>query len=189
MHTVYKLTHLEYAKYREHLKNLDSDSRYLRFGYHIKDDMIDTICDRLEKSPLKNRIFVIEDNDCRVIAAGHIAIEAGTVELAFSVLKEYQGQGMGSALMKRCIEWCQNRNIKTGFMVCLARNTAIRKLAQKHGILIQESGEVEAHLTIPSASTASMIAEIAEDSIAMLDHLGKSQRRFARTLICPLTFY
>jgi GNAT superfamily N-acetyltransferase len=189
MHTVYKLTHLEYSKYRKHLKSLDSDSRYLRFGHHIKDEMIDTICDRIERSPIKHKIFVIEDDECQIIAAGHIALEEGTVELAFSVLKQYQGQGMGSALMKRCIEWCQNRGIKGGCMVCLARNTAIRKLAHKHGILIQEGGEVEAQLTIPSASPASVIAEIAEDNIAMFDHLGKAQRRFARMLTYPLKFF
>jgi GNAT superfamily N-acetyltransferase len=189
MHTVYKLTHLEYNRYRKHLKSLDDDSRYLRFGYHIKDDMIDLICDRIEKNPLMHKIFVIEDDDCAVIAAGHIALEDTPVELAFSVLKEHQGKGMGSALMKRCIEWCQNRSIKTGCMVCLARNAAIRKLAQKHGILIQEGAEVEASLTIPSASPASVITEIAADNISMFDHLGKTQRRFARMLTYPLKFF
>ena len=188
MHTVYRLTHIEYGKYRQHLKQLDADSRYLRFGYPVKDEVIDTICDRIEHSPLKHKIFVIEDDDCRVIAAGHISLEDEPVELAFSVLKEYQGQGMGSALMARCIEWCQNRSIKTGCMVCLSRNTAIKKLAKKHGVLVESAGDVEATLTIPTPNVGSVFKEVTEDNIAMFDHLGKVQKNFARILTYPLRF-
>jgi GNAT superfamily N-acetyltransferase len=188
MYTVYRLTHIEYHKYRAHLKRLDDDSRYLRFGYKIKDEVIDKVCDRIERSPLKHKIFVIENDDCEVIAVGHISLEDEPVELAFSVLKEHQGQGMGSALMARCIEWCQNRSIKTGCMVCLSRNTAIKKLAQKHGVLINQAGDVEATLTIPALNAGSVIHEITEDNLAAFDHMGKVQRKFARMLTFPLRF-
>jgi GNAT superfamily N-acetyltransferase len=188
MYTVYRLTHLEYTKYRQHLKKLDADSRYLRFGYAIKDEVIDIVCDRIERNPQKHKIFVIEDEDCAVIAAGHISLEDEPIELAFSVLKEYQGNGMGSALMQRCIEWCQNRSIKTGCMVCLSRNIAVKKLAQKHGILIEESGDSEATLTIPVSNTSSVISEITQDNLAMFDHMGKAQRKIARMFTYSLRF-
>ncbi len=188
MHTVYRLIHIEYHKYRTHLKKLDADSRYLRFGYAISDELIDRVCDRVESLPLKHKIFVIEDEDCEVIAAGHISLEDDPVELAFSVLKQHQAQGMGSALMQRCIEWCQNRSIKTGCMVCLSRNTAIKKLAQRQGVLINEAGDVEATLTIPELNSGSVIHEIAEDNFAMFDHMGKIQRKFAKMLTFPLRF-
>jgi GNAT superfamily N-acetyltransferase len=150
--------------------------------------MIDRVCDRVEKNPTNHKIFVIEDDECAVIAVGHISLEDDPVELAFSVLKEHQGQGMGSALMKRCIEWCQNRSIKTGCMVCLSRNTAVKKLALKHGIMIEEADESEATLSIPNLNAGSVIKEIAEDNIAMFDHMGKVQRKFARMLTFPLRF-
>jgi len=188
MHTVYRLTHIEYHKYRAHLKKLDKDSRYLRFGYPISDEMIDRVCDRVESNLLKHKIFVIEDEDCNVIASGHISLEDEPVELAFSVLKQYQGQGMGSALMARCIEWCQNRSIKTGCMVCLSRNIAIKKLAQKHGVLLEQAGDAEATLTIPELNSGSVMHEVAEDNFAMFDHMGKAQRKFARMLTFPLRF-
>jgi GNAT superfamily N-acetyltransferase len=187
MHTVYRLTAVEYNRYRSHLKSLDEDSRYLRFGYHIKDTVIDIVCDRIEQNPLKHRIFVIENEHCEVVAAGHISLE-DPVELAFSVVKEYQGQGMGSALMTRCIEWCQNRGIRTGCMVCLSRNTAIKHLAEKHGVLVQEGSESEATLTIPEPNVGSVFKEVTEDNIAMFDHLGKVQKNFARILTYPLRF-
>jgi len=187
MHTVYKLPHNDYSRYRKHLQALDAHSRYMRFGYAANDDMIDIICDRFEQNKHKHKIFVIEDDNLNVVAVGHIALDHD-VELAFSVLKEYQEQGMGSVLMKRCIEWCQNRSIKDGCMVCLGTNTAIKKLAKKHGILVEEHGEVLADIKIPELSTASVLSEIANDNIAGFDHLGKLQRRFARMLTFPLHF-
>ena len=101
-HTVRKLLDYEYSKYREHLKKLDESSRHLRFGYMIKDESIDQLCDDIERDHEHHILFGIENRDLELVAVGHIALD-DKMELAFSVLKEYQGQGMGSDLMKRCI--------------------------------------------------------------------------------------
>lgn len=188
MHTVYRLTPAEYTKYRKHLLALDPESRYTRFGYPITDELINKLCDRFEENHKEHKIFAIEDDDLNVIAAGHIGLEEGAAELAFSVLKEYRKQGMGSALMSRCIEWCQNRNIKAGCMVCLSTNTAIKKLASKHGVLINEGGETLANITIPEASPASIYHELVESNLARFDHLGKIQRKFAKMATFSLLF-
>lgn len=181
MFAVYRLRSDEYNRYRKHLLALDADSRYTRFGYMIKDEIIDQLCDRFEANPKEHKIFVIEDEDLRVIAAGHIALEGGETELAFSVLREYRNQGMGDALMKRTIEWCQNRNIKGGCMVCISTNTAIKRLASKHGVLINQGGETLANITIPEANAVSVMHEVIESNIARLDHAGKIQRKFVRS--------
>jgi GNAT superfamily N-acetyltransferase len=188
MHTVYKLAVGDYYRYNQHLKNLDADSRYMRFGYPIRDETIDVVCDRIYRNPSKHKIFVIENENLEVIASGHISLEEDPVELAFSVLAEYQGQGMGSALMKRCIEWCQNRKIETGCMVCLQQNTAIKRLAAKYGVLITESGEAQAEIKIPDVNAVSVFNEIADDNISLIDHVGKAQRKFTRMLTFPLRF-
>lgn len=181
-HLVYKLQPHEYPKYRKHLLALDQESRYTRFGFMIKDETIDQLCDKFEANPQHHKIFVIEDSDLNVIAAGHIALEGGETELAFSVLKEYRQQGMGSSLMGRTIEWCQNRNIKGGCMVCLSSNTAIKKLASKHGVLINDGGETLANITIPDPTPSSVIHEVVDSSMARVDHLGKLQRKFVKSL-------
>jgi GNAT superfamily N-acetyltransferase len=187
-HLVYRLLPADYDRYRKHLLALDQESRYRRFGYPIVDDMISIVCDKFEANPNKHKIFVIENDDLEVIAAGHISLEGDELELAFSVLKEHQGKGMGSALMKRCIEWCQNRGIKGGCMVCLSSNTAIKKLAARHGILVNNQGETLADIKIPDANAVSVINELFDSNLAKFDHLGKLQRRFARMLTYPLRF-
>ena len=187
-HLVYRLQPHEYSRYRKHLLALDEESRYTRFGFHIQDAVIEQLCQGFEANPKEHKIFVIEDNDLDVVAAGHISLQGGETELAFSVLKEYRQQGMGDALMKRTIEWCQNRNIKGGCMVCLSTNTAIKKLAGKHGILINDGGETLADIRIPESTPSSVINEVVDSNLAKLDHLGKIQRKFAKMITFPLLF-
>lgn len=187
-HLVYRLQPHEYNRYREHLLALDQHSKYLRFGYQIRDEMINTLCDKFESNPKQHKLFVIENDDLEVVGAGHISLEGEELELAFSVLKDYQGQGMGSSLMSRTVEWCQNRGIKGGCMVCLTSNAAIKKLAQKHGILINDHGETLADIKIPDATAVSVAHEVIDSNMAKFDHLGKMQRRFARMLAFPLQF-
>jgi GNAT superfamily N-acetyltransferase len=154
----------------------------------IKDETIEQLCDKFEANSKQHKIFVIENEDLEVVAAGHISLEGGETELAFSVLKQYRNQGMGDSLMKRTIEWCQNRNIKGGCMVCLSSNTAIKKLASKHGLLINEGGETLANIVIPEANMASVIHEVVDSNMARLDHVGKIQRKFAKMITFPLLF-
>lgn len=181
MHLVYKLRPEEYHRYRTHLLALDDTSRYTRFGFMIKDESINQLCDKFEANPQEHKIFVIEDDQLNVVAAGHIALEGGETELAFSVLQEYRKQGMGSSLMSRTIEWCQNRNIKGGCMVCLSSNIAIKKLASKHGVLINDGGETLANITIPDPTPVSIMHEVVDSSMARVDHYTKAQRNFVRS--------
>jgi GNAT superfamily N-acetyltransferase len=187
-HLVYRLQPHEYPRYRKHLLALDDASRYLRFGYQVKDEMIEQLCTGFESNPKEHKIFAIENDDLDVVAVGHISLQGGETELAFSVLKEYQNQGMGSSLMGRTIEWCQNRNIKGGCMVCLSSNVAIKKLASRHGVLVNDQGETLANIQIPEATPASVMHEVVESNMAKFDHLGKLQRKFAKMIAFPLLF-
>lgn len=188
MHTVYQLLPMDYSRYRTHLLALDPHSRRLRFGYQIKDNIINSLCDKFEANSAAHKIFVIENDDLAVVAVGHVSLEGDEVELAFSVLQQCQGQGMGTALMKRCVEWCQNRSISSGCMVCVSTNQAVRHMAKKHGILVDAHGETLADIHIPAPNSVSVINEIIDHNISRFDHLGKLQRRFARMLTIPLCF-
>lgn len=187
-HFVYRLQPHEYHRYRKHLLALDEESRYTRFGFHISNEIIEQLCDTFESNSKEHKIFVIENEDLQVVAAGHISLAGGETELAFSVLKSHRKQGMGSSLMARCIEWCQNRSIKGGCMVCLSTNTAIKKLASKHGILINDGGETLADIKIPEPTATSVMHEVVESNLARLDHVGKLQRKFVKTITFPLQF-
>lgn len=188
MHTIYRLSPAEFYRYKTHLLCLDEEAKYMRFGFHAKYDTIIQMYNRWKTTPDKHVIFAIENEDLEVVGIGHISLEDDPVELAFSVSKEYQGQGMGSALMSRAVEYCQNRGIKAGCMVCLSSNDRIKRLAQKHGLLVNEEGEVMANVEIPDPSPASIIHEAMGNNIATMDHLGKTQRKLAKMFSFPLQF-
>jgi len=139
--------------------------------------MKDKQCDQFEAETEKNVLFAIENDDLDFIAIGHIAVQE-ELELAFSVLKGYQGQGMGNLLMKRAIQWCRTHNRLKGCMVCLSTNAAIKHLCLKHGIHIHsEHGETMADIELDSPNITTFLNEATDSNLAVVDYLGK---RFAR---------
>ena len=173
MHIVRKVLSTEFSKYRQHLLSLDLDSRTLRFAAPLSDSAINHLCDQFEKHADDHVLFCIENSNFEFVAVGHIALNP-QMELALSVKKEYQGQGMGDALMKRCIQWCRTHNVYEGTMICLSYNTAIKHLCKKNGIYyVNEHGEAVAdiHLDYPTIST--FASERIDSNLAALDYLAK----------------
>ena len=103
-YTIYKLPAHEFDRYRTHLLSLDEESRYMRFGVHIKNDVINQLCEKWKLNTHKHKIFAIEDDNLEIVGVAHVSLEDEIPELAFSVFKEHQGKGMGDALMKRAVE-------------------------------------------------------------------------------------
>lgn len=176
-HTVRRLLDYEYPRYRRHLKKLDSNSRYLRFGIPIRDESIDQLCDLIEQDHDHHILFGIENRELELVAVGHIAL-GEDMELAFSVLKEYQGQGMGSKLMKRCIQWCRTHGILEGMMVCLSHNTVIKHLCAKYGIrTVSEHGETLAYIHLDPAGPGTYLEEAVDRNAAIIDYWTKRSFR------------
>jgi GNAT superfamily N-acetyltransferase len=163
----------EYHKYRTHLKALDQESRTLRFANPYSDYLIDQFCDGVEANHKEHVLFAIEDNELNFIAIGHICL-AKPMELAFSVLKEYQGQGLGGKLLSRCVQWCRTHNILEGTMVCLPHNSAMRHLCRKHKIEVTiECGEALADIKLPSAEVSTYLHETLDNNLGILDYWRK----------------
>jgi GNAT superfamily N-acetyltransferase len=139
----------------------------------IQDEMIDQLCATFEADPRKNILFCIEDDNLEFVAVGHIALRDG-MELAFSVLKSHQGQGLGNLLFKRTIQWCRTHDKLKGCMVCLSHNSVIRHLCTKYGIhLKSDQGETLAEVELDSPNITTYIAEAADNNLAVADYLGK----------------
>jgi GNAT superfamily N-acetyltransferase len=175
--TVRRVLPHEYGKYRTHLKALDADSKVLRFANPLSNDSIDKLCDGFEAHPNKHILFAIENNNLEFVAVGHIALE-GEMELAFSVLKQYQGQGMGNALMKRCIQYCRTHQILKGCMVCLTTNSTIKHLCTKYGIHFEnDHGETLADIELDQPTSTTFINETTDSNLAVMDYLSKRWTR------------
>ena len=181
MPTVRRVLPTEYTKYRNHLKSLDKESKYLRFGFPISDDMIDRLCDAIEKDKNHHILFCIEGDDLEFLGVGHIALQ-DEMELAFSVLKEHQGRGFGNDLMRRCIQWCRTHGILKGNMVCLSSNSAIKHLCSKYGMVLKtQDGETLTEFTFDHAGLDTYISEATDNNLAVLDWVSKRTNKMIKT--------
>lgn len=173
-HVVRRVLPHEYSNYRAHLKKLDPESRTLRFAYPATDYHIDKLCDLVEANQDQHILFCIENFNLEFIGVGHIALEGDKMELAFSVLKEYQHQGIGNALMTRCIQWCRTHDYLDGQMVCLSSNSTIKHLCRKHGITMEnDHGETTADIHLPAADVTTYVKEVFVRNEAVVDWFAK----------------
>lgn len=173
MHIVRRVLPHEYSKYRAHLKTLDRDSQLLRFGYPIREEQIDEFCNTVESNKDHHILFCVENSQLEFVGIGHIAL-GKTMELAFSVHREHQGQGIGSLLMKRCIQWCRTHNVLEGMMVCLSTNGAIRHLCKKYQIHMEnDHGETMADIHLHEADRDTYLEEAADSNRAVIDWATK----------------
>lgn len=188
MYTPRRLFPHEIVKYQKHLLKLSPESRRLRFAYPISDEGIIEFCKKILKHFDQHVIYVVESDWLDVIGVGHISLEEKNMELAFSVLDDWQGHGIGNSLMARCLEYCRNRNIKKGYMVCLQSNQAIKHLCRKNGLALHtEHGETMADIELPNPTLITFFNEIATSNLAAFEHFSRTSKRITDLSIYALT--
>lgn len=173
MHIVRRVLPTEYDKYRKHLKALDDNSRHLRFTGTMSDSGIDIICDKIDAEKDKHVLFAVEDANLDFIAVAHIAV-FDDVELAFSVLPEHQGEGIGDALMNRVVHYCRVKGLLKGHMMCLPNNGAMRHLCTKYGIKMHNDyGDIIGDVELRAADLQTIIEEAGNQNLGVLDFMAK----------------
>lgn len=168
------LLRYELPKYLTHLLSLDANSRYRRFAGAVSDQSIVETVDRMKNSFSDYKIFVIEDDSFKIIAAAQLYTN-DPVELSVSVLENHQKLGCGNELMKYVIRWCRNRNIGPINMVCLRSNGPIKKLAERHAAIITaESSDAEAVIEVGPPTVETVIAESVHNVVSFTDYFNKT---------------
>jgi RimJ/RimL family protein N-acetyltransferase len=179
----------ELDKYETHLIRLSDDSRRLRFTYPASDEAISKFIATVRDNYDKHKIFTVEDDTLNIVGVAHISLQEELMELAFSVNDNMQGQGLGTELIKYSINWCRNRSISKGYMVCLSTNSKMKKLAVKCGMKLQtEYGETTAAIELDAPTPLTYTTELMTSNLAMYDHIVKTTRKLATDSIQSLIF-
>jgi GNAT superfamily N-acetyltransferase len=140
----------------------------------IRDEAIRDMCDAWQYNYRSHTVFAIENAQLEFVAVAHIAKEVNGMELAFSVLDSYQGQGLGNLLMERSLQYCRVKGLLLGNMVCLPHNAAIRHLCTKHGIQLHtEDGETLADVHLPCADYSTFVNEYVDRNMGIVDYWSK----------------
>ena len=131
-----------------HLKRLEPNDRQLRFWGGVTDRAIDEYCAKLDWTAA---VVVGAFVDGELRGVGELVrvrmVPRLMAEVAFSVEGPWQNAGVGTELLRRVLTVARNRCIDRVYMLCLAENRKMQKIARKfEAVLSFEEGEVEARI-------------------------------------------
>lgn len=164
-----------------HLKALDADDRYLRFGYPATDEQIGRYVASLDFE--RDDIFGIYNRKLELIAMAHLAYSADPkmttcAEFGVSVLRKARGRGFGQRLFDRAVIHARNEGVEMLFIHALSENHAMLRIALKAGAKLERAGsETEAYLRLPPPTFDTRMAELLEEQVAQTDYTLKQQAK------------
>lgn len=168
----------EYLKeYAAHLKDLSDADRYTRFGCAVGPASVDQLILNILYNPTDHHIFTYCTDD-RIVGFGHLAREGADWELAVSVEKSHQGQGVADKLMEHMIAWGKVHGVESVFMHCISENQKIQHLARKHGLrTIDRSGhEITAKVKLPEPTIFDYTNNFVREQTELATDIVKLQR-------------
>lgn len=141
----------DWPEIRGFFKKLDSESRYMYFGAHVKDDVIDSVWEKFEQRE-NDKFFLIEIGQ-RIVGVCQVAYFDDHAEISVAVDKHFREQGVAHALVERAVLWCKTHGVQDLMMFCIPTNNIIQKLIERHKLLpLMLARPAEARFMVPDAS-------------------------------------
>lgn len=175
------------ADYSRHLKSLSEEDRYSRFGYKASDYNIDGLILNMCYHPADHELWFARNDEQRV-GWGHMAKnQDGTWELAVSVDKDFQRQGIADMLMKEMLVWAKFHHIPEVYMHCIENNKVIQHLAQKHELKTKERGDGErtAAIEVPEPNLVENSTQLFKEQAEILSEIAKLRSKLAGLWLNP----
>ncbi|MEX0693732.1 MAG: GNAT family N-acetyltransferase [Rhodospirillales bacterium] len=153
----------------EHLIRLAPEDRKMRFCGTLNAEAIHLYCAGIDWSRTTVTGCFI-DGQLRGIA--DLVLMPATykyeAELAITVEKPFQDQGIGTALLGKSLDLARNRFITTAHLYCLSDNVKMRHIAKKFEATFNLDGpDVDGTLSPPWPTYRSLIEEAALNSQAI----------------------
>lgn len=165
-----KLWPWERGSLREHLLRLGDEERVMRFCSPVGDAFINGYCDRIDWL----RMVVVGafvDGRLRGIAELIVLPQQwpNSAELAMSVERSFQRQGIGRRLIDQVLLAARNRLVREVYLISRPENEPMRRLARAVGTRFRSSGAIaEGRIGLPWPSYLSLTEEWASDGEALL---------------------
>lgn len=167
---VRKLYPWEWHEHRAHLLRLGPEERRLRFCRKVDDGFIDAYCDRIDRPRTTVLGCFVEGTPRGVAELIQIPQEWPiSAEVALSVEKPFQRQGIGGRLLGQALVVARNRMVRTVHLVSLRENEPLQHLAARFGATTETClSSTEGLIGLPWPSYLSLLEEMAADGQALL---------------------
>lgn len=164
-----KLWAWEWERLRGHLLRLESEERRMRFGQPVGDAFIHQYCDRIDR-PRTTVVGCFVGDVLRGVAE-LVRIPGGipaSAEIALSVERAFQGQGIGGRLLQKALLLARNRFVDTVHLICLPENERMRRLARRFGasVAVHDAGS-EGRIQLLWPSYLTLLEEATADGQAL----------------------
>jgi RimJ/RimL family protein N-acetyltransferase len=171
-----KLWPTEAGQLERHLLRLRREDRLLRFGRPVGDESIRGYC---AETDWMRTIVLGGFVGGQMRAAGEIKLLDGhwppRAEIAITVEGPFQDKGVGTRVLRRLIVIARNRFVERIYMICMADNRRMQRIARKFGtILVFSDSQVEGQIVPPFPDAWSMFGEAAEDALAFAQSAANS---------------
>ena len=168
----------DWPKIRKFFKELDEDSRYMYFGGHVSDDIIDSTWERFESRD--NDKFFIVELGTQIIGVCQVAYLEDHAEISVAVDSQHRRQGVAHALTERAVVWCKTHDIRDLMMFCIPDNNVIQRIIQKYNLLpLMLARPAEARFQVPEGRVSDYQQEVYSRAMSWWIN---SSRQFFRTL-------
>ena len=176
--TVRPTTRADVNAMRQFFRSLSPESRYRRFL--TASEPPDAVIERLGDStnPAKNLTLIAQRSVggslCIIAAASYTAVNTDTAEAAFAVADQFQGKGLGTALLERLAVAAADRGFRRFQATTLADSLPMLEVFRDSGFEIRSksvSGSVDVQLSL-DPSVTSVSAEEQRSRLATAASLG-----------------
>jgi GNAT superfamily N-acetyltransferase len=176
------------AQYADHLKSLNDEDCYTRFGYRARPENIDKLILDILYNPDHHHIFTYY-TDNHIVGFGHLAKADQDWELAVSVSQEYQGIGIANALMSYMIDWGKTHGVAVVYMHCIVDNRKIQHLARRHGLraIERNDSDVTAKVELPQPTVIDYTNNLLQEQNDLATDIVKLQRAWVKKWFRPVT--
>lgn len=167
---VRKLYPWEWDAHLAHLLRLGPQERRWRFCRPVDDAAVEAYCGRIDRART-TVLGCFAEGTLRGVAE-LIQIPGGwprSAEIALSVERPYQRQGIGGRLLGQILLVARNRMIRTVHLVSLIENEPMQHLARKFGARTETYlSSTEALIGLPMPSYLSLFEELSADGHALI---------------------
>lgn len=176
------------GEYSRHLKELAPEDKISRFGYPVSDHSIDQLALMMCYHPADHELWYARDDGERV-GWGHMAKnDDGSWELAVSVQKGFQRQGIGNQLITEMLAWAKFHHISQVYMQCIEDNRVIQHLANKNELRTRSrgGGERVAAIEVPGPTILEANTQLFKEQKEIFDEFGRLRNRLTKLWATPI---